>query len=173
MGHGDLAKIPRSLLVEWVVVAGLGLGAYLISSHYDLLEGFASFSRAHESWELDEFVTVALFLMLYFAFFSYRSWRLTRRTLENLRQTHEELVQTHAELEQASRQIKRLQGLVPICARCKRIKDDQGYWHEVEEYLSEFSQAEFSHGLCLDCAKLLYPGLTFNDGKPSASEVKS
>ena len=51
----------------------------------------------------------------------------------------------------------RLSGLLPICAGCKKIRDDQGYWREVEQYLQQHTHAEFSHGLCPDCMRRLYP----------------
>ena len=55
------------------------------------------------------------------------------------------------ELEQALREVKVLQGLLPICSHCKKIRDDQGRWHMVESYIREHSKAEFSHGICPDC----------------------
>jgi len=63
-----------------------------------------------------------------------------------------------AELQEALAKIKVLSGLLPICASCKKVKDDQGYWNQIEAYISERSEAEFSHGLCPDCIKKLYPG---------------
>jgi len=60
------------------------------------------------------------------------------------------------ELEAALAQVNRLQGLVPICAWCKKVRNDQNYWQQVETYVSEHSQARFTHGVCPDCtAKLL------------------
>ncbi len=59
--------------------------------------------------------------------------------------------------EDALNNIKTLKGLVPICASCKKIRDDKGYWNQIEVYISEHSEAEFSHGICPDCAKRLYP----------------
>ena len=53
--------------------------------------------------------------------------------------------------------IKTLRGIVPICSGCKKIRDDQGSWHQVEVYVHDHSEAEFSHGLCPDCLKRLYP----------------
>jgi len=53
--------------------------------------------------------------------------------------------------------IKTLSGLIPICSSCKRVRGDQGYWSQLEVYISEHSDAEFSHGLCPECAKKLYP----------------
>lgn len=62
-----------------------------------------------------------------------------------------------AELEKAFAKIKVLSGIIPICSSCKKIRDDTGYWQQVEEYISEHSDAEFSHGICNDCLKKLYP----------------
>jgi phosphoserine phosphatase RsbU/P len=61
------------------------------------------------------------------------------------------------ELESANEQIKTLSGIVPICASCKNIRDDTGYWQQVEEYISKHSEAVFSHGICPSCMQKLYP----------------
>ncbi len=53
--------------------------------------------------------------------------------------------------------VKVLQGLLPICSRCKRIRDDEGYWKQLEAYISEHSEAVFSHGICPECSKKLFP----------------
>lgn len=64
------------------------------------------------------------------------------------------------ELRSANEQLKKtLHGLLPICASCKKIRDDQGYWQQVEQYVQEHSGAEFTHGLCPDCVHRLYPNL--------------
>jgi hypothetical protein len=57
------------------------------------------------------------------------------------------------------RENKTLKGFLPICASCKKIRDDQGYWNQVESYIMDHSEAEFSHGICPDCVKKLYPDL--------------
>jgi phosphoserine phosphatase RsbU/P len=58
-----------------------------------------------------------------------------------------------AELEDALSQVKTLDGLLPICAYCKRVRDDQNYWQQVEAYITDRSRARFSHGICPDCFK--------------------
>ena len=63
-----------------------------------------------------------------------------------------------AELRNAMDKIKTLGGLLPICANCKRIRDDKGYWNLLESYIKEHSGAEFSHGICPPCMAQLYPG---------------
>jgi PAS domain S-box-containing protein len=60
-------------------------------------------------------------------------------------------------LENALKEIRSLKGIIPLCSCCKKIRDDKGYWTQLEEYLLEHSDAEVSHGLCPDCMKRLYP----------------
>jgi len=60
-------------------------------------------------------------------------------------------------LQEALSQVKTLQGLLPICASCKKIKNDKGYWEQIEVYIREHSEADFSHGICPECAEKLYP----------------
>jgi len=69
-----------------------------------------------------------------------------------------------AELQEALARVKTLSGLLPICASCKKIRDDQGYWHQVEVYVRDHSDADFSHSLCPDCARQLYPDIYEDDG---------
>ena len=61
------------------------------------------------------------------------------------------------ELQEALAKIKTLSGLIPICAWCKKIRDDKGYWQAVEEYIQEHSKAEFTHGMCPECEKKYFP----------------
>ncbi|MCI0623597.1 MAG: response regulator [Acidobacteria bacterium] len=62
------------------------------------------------------------------------------------------------ELQEALARVKLLSGLLPICASCKNIRDEQGYWHRVEAYIRDHSEADFSHGFCPQCARKWYPG---------------
>ena len=72
----------------------------------------------------------------------------------------EELVQKRTkELQEAIDHIKTLKGLLPICANCKKIRDDKGYWNKIEVYIQHHSEAEFTHGICPQCAKELHPDL--------------
>ena len=70
-----------------------------------------------------------------------------------------ELCRKNEELQRALREVKVLRGLIPICASCKKIRNDGGFWQQLEEYIGEHSEAEFSHGLCQPCLKKLYPGV--------------
>ncbi len=67
-----------------------------------------------------------------------------------------ELVQANHNLERALANVKILNGLLPICTVCKKIRDDQGYWNQIEAYISGHTEAMFSHGLCPQCARRLF-----------------
>jgi PleD family two-component response regulator len=88
------------------------------------------------------------------------------RTHLAIRRLQRELERRVAELEAALAQVHTLSGLLPICARCKAIRDDKGYWQKVETYVEAHSEAEFSHGLCPQCARALYPELYEDEPEP-------
>lgn len=92
---------------------------------------------------------VALFL------FSFNK-RLQYEIEEHLK-AENDLKTTNSMLEKALNEVKILRGIVPICANCKKIRDDEGYWHEVEEYISRHTDAALSHGICPECMDELYP----------------
>ncbi len=77
-----------------------------------------------------------------------------------LRRKTIELEKTNRQLQEALDKIQTLKGLVPICTHCKSIRDDQGFWQDVEEYVEAHSTAEFSHSLCPDCLEEHYPELS-------------
>jgi PAS domain S-box-containing protein len=75
------------------------------------------------------------------------------------KQTEAERDQLIRDLQNALANVKSLSGLLPICAGCKKIRDDKGYWNQVEGYIQKHSEARFSHGMCPDCMKKWYPNL--------------
>lgn len=84
---------------------------------------------------------------------------------QGMRRLVDKVDKQNRELEAALKEIKTLHGLLPICASCKKIRDDQGYWQQLEEYLGDHTQAEFTHGLCPECMKELYPELKGRAGQ--------
>jgi DNA-binding response OmpR family regulator len=75
----------------------------------------------------------------------------------------DKLAEKIGELQRALAEIKTLRGIVPICASCKKIRDDKGYWNQVEVYVRDHTEAEFSHGICPECMKKLYPEFAGED----------
>ena len=78
------------------------------------------------------------------------------RSLSKEEEKREAIIQN---LQQALKDVKKLSGLVPICSSCKKIRDDKGYWNQIEVYIHEHTDAKFSHGICQECAKIHYPDL--------------
>jgi DNA-binding response OmpR family regulator len=90
---------------------------------------------------------------------------LTLRHLQtSLQQKNDQLQEVIGQLQERNRQlqealdnVKTLRELLPICANCKRIRDDRGYWHQLESYFHTHAEIDFTHGICPDCAQELYP----------------
>ena len=75
-------------------------------------------------------------------------------TVEEAKLAREELI---INLQKALTEVKTLSGLLPICSWCKKIRDDEGYWQKIEKYIRDHTEADFTHGICNDCAKKVYP----------------
>ncbi|MDJ0624120.1 MAG: hypothetical protein QNJ17_14215 [Desulfocapsaceae bacterium] len=129
-------KAKKKLIKELLIIFILCVIVFLFAAYFDILEKIVAFSQAHEEWEIDEIVTTAIFFSFALMIFSIRRWIEYRKALQ---------------------EIKRLQGILPICSVCKKIRDDAGYWHQIESYIHDHSEVEFSHSICQDCHEKLYP----------------
>ena len=81
---------------------------------------------------------------------------LSARSIAERKRSQQERETLILELQDAFAKIKVLSGFIPICASCKKIRDDQGYWNQLEAYIQSRTEAQFSHGICPDCATSLY-----------------
>jgi PAS domain S-box-containing protein len=86
-----------------------------------------------------------------------QQWVGTCIDITERKNIEEALEEERRRLQQALDEVRTLRGIVPICANCKKIRDDKGYWNQVEQYISRHTDAQFSHGICPDCAQQLYP----------------
>ncbi len=107
------------------------------------------------------FLFASILLLLTFIYGVFR-WRL------HSLQMREQILQK--KVEEAVTRIKVLSGLLPICGHCKKIRDDLGYWNQIEDYVRKHSEAEFSHGLCPDCIREHYPEFADRVGKRARGE---
>jgi len=94
-----------------------------------------------------------------------REWKL----LTERRETVAAQKQLIAELEDALSKVKTLSGLLPICSGCNKIRDDKGYWSQVEGYIQEHTDAQFTHGLCPDCVRKYFPEMEVTNPPPAGS----
>ncbi len=104
---------------------------------------------------------IAFLLVLKFVFYEHQQ-RVSdlRLALAERKRVEEEREQLIIQLQDSLSKVKTLSGFLPICASCKKIRDDKGYWTQIEAYIRDRSEAEFSHGLCPDCSKKLYGDLS-------------
>jgi len=94
------------------------------------------------------------------AFVSFIVVGLVLAALATFRKLHDKLEQQNRELARAISEIRTLQGILPICSFCKQIRNDQGYYEQIDGYIQEHSEVDFSHTVCPSCAKIHYPGYT-------------
>ena len=159
---------------QYLSLVGCVMGLYAV------VLGLEYVKERHDfiiKYELFLFILYAL-LLTWFAFFG----GLVSNIRQNLQRQRKEIKNAHEKLESeieerkraemekdkliielknALQEAKTLSGLLPICASCKKIRDDNGYWNQIETYIQTHSEAEFSHGICPDCVKKLYPD--YND----------
>jgi hypothetical protein len=134
----SLGRANQKQMVELLVILAGSIIVFILSAYYDLIEKVVIISHRYEHLQVDEFFTLTCFLSLALAVFSVRRWLELRKALSEIRQ---------------------LRGLIPICSGCKKIRDDEGYWHQIEMYFHDHSEVEFSHGICPDCIEKLYPDI--------------
>jgi len=130
---------------DLIVLVSIGILLVAFASIFHLFERFAEFHQKYGVGPIDDFIIAFAVLSIAFAFFALRRWR---------------------ELQRALADIVILQGLLPICASCQKIRDDAGYWNRLESYIEDHSEAELFHTICPACLKKLY-GIT----RPEDEEI--
>ena len=106
-------------------------------------------------WAVYIVCMVLFFTVMLVSIHNYR--KAMKSMIDKISRQHDELKKINEELCSAKENVKILSGFLPICASCKKIRDDKGYWNQIESYIKEHSEADFSHSICPDCMKSLYP----------------
>lgn len=149
--RGALVKNNTSrTTIDIAIIAIISIISYLFFGIYDVLEKIVAFSSQYERYEIDEIVSTFIVLAFCLVWFSIRRWR---ETLEK----KDIIDQRNKALQNAFDEIKQLKGILPLCSFCKKIRDDSGYWEQVDSYIQKYSGAEISHSLCPECMKEHYP----------------
>lgn len=146
----DISDTPPEGKAEQIHFKGQGIRSLVVvpMTFEDRLLGFIGFDAVSDKrhWTEDDKIVLRLIGELF-------SSAIMRKHMEGEK---EKLI---AELQDALKKVKSLSGLLPICSFCKKIRDDNGYWRQLEAYIRDHSEAEFSHGLCAQCAKEQYPDI--------------
>jgi len=136
------------LLVASIIVT---IGAELAFTFYVSVFGLSNL--------IGHFLKIISFFLIYKALIETGLSRPYDLLFRNLKKSEEELRKERNNLQNALDEIKKLQGILPICSSCKKIRNDKGDWTQIEEYIRDHSEAEFSHGMCPECIKKHYPFL--------------
>ena len=137
-------------IIKTMIFLTISFILYLISGDFDLFEKIVESVEQYEDYELDEiFVVIILDAIIFLIYYFYKYSRET--TLS------EQLRINNKRLELANKEIKQLKDIIPICSYCKSIRDDEGYWNSVENYIKDSSGSDFSHSICPECVKKYHP----------------
>ena len=156
-----LSMAVRKDWPELVGILNKALDAISIEKHNEIRQKWTSVRYEYGLRTKDILKWVGLVagaaLVLLVTFYTWNR-KLAREILERTRAEAEKEKALH-ELKEAFDEIRTLRGILPICCECKKIRDDKGYWNQIEHYISSHTEAEFSHGLCPDCEQKLYAPL--------------
>lgn len=145
-----MVKRISIIKLELVIISFILILSFLLFSKYDVLEKVVELSSEYEKYEIDEIISTLIIFAICMAWFSFRRWRETLRTITIIEKKNKEIIDS---LEA----IKTLEGIIPICMHCKEIRDEEGAWNQLEKYICEHSDAKFSHGICEKCKEKHYP----------------
>ncbi len=135
------------ILKDLIIIIATLVVSFLLFSTFDVLELIVDFSQRHEEYEIDELLSTLVVLSICLLLFSWRRIKEADSARLNIEKKN-------VELEQALAKVKTLQGILPICSYCNKIRDDQGDWNDLQSYINDKLDAEFSHGACPDCFDL-------------------
>ncbi len=132
--------------IDKFILSSVAFILFLTSELWISYEPYLNFSSDVERFlYLTSVILVFFIILLVIIAFTYY--------LKQHEKTRENLI---SELQKALSEVKTLKGFIPICSSCKKIRDDKGYWNQIESYIREHSEAEFSHGICPECSDTLY-----------------
>jgi len=179
----DLSEIPVILLTQLSdpkdIIQGLECEAdHFITKPYNEEYLLSHIQYVLVNKELRKNALADMGLEIFFAGQKHFITSNRMQILDLLFSTYEAVIQKNSELENLNNKLKKsletikaLQGLIPICAHCKKIRNDKGYWQQLEVYIQDHSEAEFTHGLCPECESHLYS--KFTRTKKSKSKTDS
>jgi hypothetical protein len=141
----------RDVLSFLIAALACKIAAELCFTLYTDVFGFFNF--------IGHYLKFVSFYIIYYALIRASIIRPFNAIFRELSASELRLVTEKEKLSEVLENIKTLSGLLPICSNCRRVRDDRGYWSKIEDYVASHSGTQFSHGLCPDCAKSMYPDL--------------
>ena len=158
-----LATLYRGRIAVWYSLITTAVFA-TAAVHFRSGEGgdiTALLASSYPHWAVYIACIICFFLVSYNVIYTYKEQ--TRNYYQLLETRNRDLAESNRKLEKAMGEIRVLEGLLPICSHCKKVRDDNGYWNQIEEYISDRSPVMFSHSICHDCMEKYYSDLLEED----------
>jgi len=149
------ARRSRAYRDIFVILAG-SVVVFAVSAAFDIFNAVIRWIYRHDTWQLDEVFTVGIYLAIAMALYSWRRYRDLVDQRKRREEAEAEKARLVPALESANADVSALKKLIPICSSCRRLRDDRGYWNQVEEYLEIHLYARMDTGICPECARKLY-----------------
>jgi hypothetical protein len=147
----------RSKAFSDLLAISLGAGAvFAVSATFDIFNKIVTWLTRHDTWELDELFTVAIYLVVAIGFYAWRRNKELRDQIRQRIETEQANARLIPELESTRADLTRLRTLLPLCSGCGRVREGNGDWAEVEDYLERHLRMRLDNGLCPDCAREFY-----------------
>ncbi len=150
------AQTKSSSVRDIVVIALVSIVVFALSAAFDVFDKVISWVYRHETWQLDELFTVSVFLVFAFTVYAWRRHRELTEEIRHRQAAEAEKALLIPELESARADVHILKKLLPMCSLCRRVRDDEGYWDQVEAYVEHHLSTRFDAGTCPECARKLY-----------------
>ena len=151
-----MAQRKSKAFHDFLVLLLLAVLVIACSLWFDPFKEMVSWIYRHDNWRLDEIFTLAIFLVFALVVYSWRRRKELERENEEREKAEKRAEELVDHLESVVTEVHTLRGILRICESCKRIRDDSGYWTEIETYVQIHSDARFSGGLCPECARVMY-----------------
>ncbi len=149
-------RARRQFAREQIWIGCIAIGLFAFSARFDIFDKIIAWVYRHDTWELDELFTVSIYLVFALGLYAWRRHKELREQMARRERAEAEKARLVPELESALAHVSQLQRLVPICSSCKRVRDDRGYWYNLEVYMETHYRARMDDGICPDCARRLY-----------------
>ena len=155
MGQSGTEKKSKAFS-DLLIIALAAIGVFVISATFDIFNKVIEWIYRHDTWQLDEIFTVAIYLVFAIAFFAWRRYKELREQVRQREEIEAENARLIPELENTQADLTTLKRLLPLCSFCGRVREEHGNWSEVSVYLEEHLLMRLDDGICPECARKVY-----------------
>lgn len=166
---GSYFSSKPAALRDLIAIVLFALMVVIVTTQFDIFNKLISLLYRYDTWQIDEMSTLALYLLVAFAVYAWRRHREFVSEVKRRERAEAEQARLLPKLEQALADVSTLKKLLPICSSCKKVRDDKGYWNQIEVYIETEFHTRLDGGICPDCARRLYRRRT--DGLKSPSPM--